>query len=173
MKFRYLFVVILLVFSAQAFAQTTTEKKSPTEADKVAVFDKNGEIRRGAEIGESKIVSIKDALADPEKFDGKTVRVDGFVVRSCKMKGCWAEIADAKDSKTSVRVTMKDHAFFIPLKSAGFRAVAEGYFRVKTLDAKHVKHLVEEDGAKFDKINEDGTVTEVAFVANGIVLTKE
>ena len=172
--FRYLFIVVLLAFSAQAFAQTqTTDKKSPTEADKVATFDKNGEIKRGAAIGDSKVVSIKDALANPSKYDGKTVKVEGYVVRSCKLKGCWAEIADAKDSKTSVRVTMKDHEFFIPLKSAGFRAKAEGYFRIKTLDAKHVKHLVEEDGAKFDKINEDGTVTEVAFVANGIVLTKE
>lgn len=172
--YRYLFILVLLVFSAQAFAQTKApEKKKATDADKVAVFDQDGEIKRGAALGDSKTVSLKDVLADPKKYEGKMVMLDGYVVRSCKMQGCWAEIGDEKKSKTSVRVTMKDHQFFIPLKSAGFRAKAEGYFKTKTIAAKQVKHLIEDDGAKFDKINEDGTVTELAFIASGIVLTKE
>ena len=53
------------------------------------------------------------------------------MVRSCKMEGCWAEVALKAEGK-SVRVKMKDHAFFIPLQSAGARRV-EGTFIVKTL----------------------------------------
>ena len=33
-----------------------------------------------------------------------------------------------------------------------------------------VDHMIEEDGAKFDNRNADGTVTEVSFVASGIEL---
>ncbi len=166
--------LIVLLFSAFAvFAQTSSGAKKPTDADKAVVFDADGRIVRGAALGDSKTVSLADVLAEPGAFAGETVRVSGFVVRSCKKEGCWAELGVEKDSKTTVRVTMKDHGFFIPLASAGFKADAEGVFSVNTLSKEKVKHLVEDDGAVFEKINEDGTVTEISFEAAGIVLTKE
>jgi hypothetical protein len=88
------------------------------------------------------------------------------------MEGCWAELASNKDGK-SVRVNMKDHSFFIPLKSAGSFARAEGVVSVKTLSKAQVDHMIEEDGAKFDKRNADGSVTEVSFEATGIELRRD
>ena len=85
------------------------------------------------------------------------------------MEGCWAELAADKNGK-SVRVTMKGHAFFIPLNSAGAFARAEGVFKVKTLSKGDVDHLINEDGAKFDNRNADGSATEVSFEATGIEL---
>ncbi|MBK8302069.1 MAG: DUF4920 domain-containing protein [Chloracidobacterium sp.] len=87
------------------------------------------------------------------------------------MEGCWAEVAENKDAK-SIRVKMKGHAFFIPLQSAGAKARVEGTFQVKTLTKAMVDHMIEEDGAKFDNRNADGTVTEVSFEATGIELKK-
>lgn len=177
MKNILILTVLVLIFSVSVFAQEGDEnsprKKKATEADKVAVFDTDGKIRRGAPIGDSKMVSLKQVFNEPEKYVGKTVRVKGFVVRSCKKEGCWAELGATKDSSRTVRVKMKDHAFFIPLKSAGFKAKAEGVFSVKTLSREEVRHLIEEDGAKFDKINPDGTVTEISFLASGIELSRE
>jgi hypothetical protein len=88
------------------------------------------------------------------------------------MEGCWAEVAENKDSK-SVRVNMKDHAFFIPLESAGAQARVEGSFQVKTLSKAMVDHMIAEDGAKFDNRNTDGSVTEVSFEATGIELKRK
>ncbi len=147
------------------------EKKKPSATDKTAVFDADGKIKRGAEIGTAKKVSLAKAIKNSNKYSGKAVRVEGVIVRSCKMEGCWMELAPTKDA-SSVRVKMKDHAFFIPLDSAGMRAKVEGVFSVKTLSKAEVDHLVNEDGAKFDKINPDGTVTEVSFEATGVELTK-
>ena len=110
-------------------------------------------------------------MKNPEKYAGKAVLVEGVIVRSCKMEGCWMELAPAKDAK-SVRVKMKDHAFFIPLEAAGMRAKAEGVFSVKTLSKAEVDHLINEDGAKFDNRDSDGTVTEISFEATGVELTK-
>jgi hypothetical protein len=87
------------------------------------------------------------------------------------MEGCWAEVAQDKDSK-SVRVKMKDHSFFIPLQSAGSLARVEGAVRIKTLTKAMVDHMIEEDGAKFDNRNADGTVTEVSLEATGIELKR-
>ena len=164
-------LILTLVLSFAAFAQEKMEAK-PTDADKQANFDASGMIKRGAPISSNaKKVSLAKVLADPSKYAGKTVRVEGVIVRSCKMAVCWAELAPGANSK-SVRVKMKDHAFFIPLQSAGFKAKAQGVFMVKTLTKKQVDHMIEEDGAKFENRNPDGTVTEISFEAAGIELRK-
>lgn len=163
-------LILALAFSFTAFAQDKMDKMSPTEKDKTEAIPTNGVLKRGAALGNSKKVSLAKVLANPSKFADKSVRVEGVIVRSCKMEGCWLELAPNKDAK-SVRVKMKDHAFFVPLDSAGAFAKAEGIFTVKTLSKEEVKHLVEEDGAKFDNINADGTVTEISFEATGVELT--
>jgi hypothetical protein len=128
-------------------------------------------MKRGMMSGMSSKVSLAKILKTPAKYSGKNVLVEGVIVRSCKMEGCWLELAPNATGK-SIRIKMKDHGFFVPLNAAGLNAKAEGVFTVKTLSKEEVEHLMNEDGAKFDKINADGTVTEVSFVASGVELSK-
>jgi hypothetical protein len=164
-------MVLVLALSVAAFAQEKMEMK-PTETDKTEAIPTSGVLKRGAALGNSKKVSLAKILENPSKYAGQSVRVEGVIVRSCKTEGCWMELAPKQDAK-SVRVKMKDHGFFIPLNSAGATAKAEGVFTVKTLSKEEVKHMIEEDGAKFDKINADGTVTEVSFEAAGVELSRK
>lgn len=164
-------MILMLAFSAAAFAQEKMEKK-PTDLDKTEAIPVGGVLKRGAALGNSKKVSLTKILANPSKYAGQSVRVEGVIVRSCKTEGCWMELAPSENAK-SVRVKMKDHGFFIPLNSAGAMAKAEGVFTVKTLTKEEVKHMIEEDGAKFDNINADGTVTEVSFEAAGVELSRK
>jgi hypothetical protein len=162
-------MILSLAFTASAFAQ---EHMKPTEADKQANFDQSGFIRRGAALSSSsKKVSLAKAMKNPGKYAGKNILVEGVIVRSCKMEGCWMELAPDKDSP-SVHITMKKHGFFIPLNSAGFKARAEGIITVKTLTKQQVDHLINDDGAKFDKRNADGSVTQVSFEAVGVELRR-
>ncbi len=163
--------ILTFVFTFSAFGQETKVSIEPTEQDKTAAIPSDGYLKRGEPIGKAKKISLEKAINDPAKYSGKLVQVEGVIVRSCKMKGCWAELAAKSDGK-SVRVTMKDHAFFIPLQSAGAMARAEGVFTFKTLTKAQVDHLINDDGAKFDNRNSDGTVNEVSFVASGIELKK-
>ena len=164
---------------AQTSKTTTTDNRNmskirdrkPFEYDNDSTFDENGVLKRGDLVGNAKAVSLAKVLKNPNDYVGKTVVVEGVIVRSCKMEGCWMELAPAKDEK-SVRVTFKKRAFFIPLDSAGMRAKAEGVFSVKTLSKEQVDHLITEDGAKFDNINKDGTATEISFEATGVELRK-
>jgi len=151
--------------------QLDKEKMKPTNTDKKAVFDASGKIKRGAAIGGAKRVSLIKAMKNPGKYSSKPILVEGVIVRSCKMEGCWMELAPTKDAQ-AVRIKMKDHAFFVPLDAAGLKAKVEGVMSVKTLSKAEVKHLIDEDGAKFDKINADGTVTEISFEATGVELSK-
>ena len=164
-------LTLALALSITAFAQEKEHAK-PTDKDKTEAIPTNAYLKRGAPLGGSKKVSLAKVMKDPNKYAGKSVRVEGVIVRSCKKEGCWLELAPKTDAK-SVRVTMKDHAFFVPLESAGANAKAEGTFKVKTLSKAEVEHLVKDDGAKFDNINADGTVTEISFEASGIELTRK
>lgn len=162
----------LLSLSLGSFAQEAMKTdKEPTEKDKTEAIPANSYLKRGAPIGKAEKADLAAVLKDPSKFAGKTVRVEGVIVRSCKMEGCWAELAPKEGAK-SVRVKMKDHAFFIPLQSAGAFARVEGVFSVKTLTKAQVDHMIEEDGAKFENRNADGTVSEISFEATGIELKK-
>ena len=170
-------VILAMALSLSGFAQEKMGKmdmdgRTPTEKDKTEAIPANGVLKRGAILGNSKKVSLTKIMANPSKYAGKTVMVEGVIVRSCKMEGCWMELAPSKDAK-SVRVKMKDHAFFIPLESVGAMAKAKGVFTVKTLTKEEVKHLIEEDDAKFDNVNKDGTVTEISFEATGIELARK
>ncbi len=147
-------------------------ERKPFEYDNESSFDAGGVLKRGDLVGKTNAVSLAKVLKKPGDYVGKTIIVEGVIVHSCKMEGCWMEIAPAKDAK-SARVTFKNRAFFIPLDSAGMRARAEGVFSMKTLSKKEVDLLKNEDGAKFGNINKDGTVTEVSFEATGVELTKQ
>jgi hypothetical protein len=165
-------MILISAFSMTAFAQEKVEKAKPTEKDKTEAIPNGSVLKRGAAIGNAKKVSLTKVMANPNKYAGKMVRVEGVIVRSCKMEGCWMELAPSKDAK-SVRVKMKDHAFFVPLDSAGATAQAEGVFAVKTLSKAEVDHLINDDGAKFENRNADGSVTEISFEAVGVELRRK
>ena len=166
-------ILLTIGFTFSAMGQEMGEKHGakPTDTDKTEAIPTSGSLKRGAAIGTSDKVSLNSVLKSPDKFSGKTVLIEGVVVRSCKSEGCWAEVAENKDSK-SIRVNMKDHSFFIPLQSAGSLARVQGTVAVKKLSKEQVDHLMNEDGAKFDNRSADGTVTEVSFEATGIELKK-
>ncbi|MBK6749963.1 MAG: DUF4920 domain-containing protein [Pyrinomonadaceae bacterium] len=172
MRSIFSFAIIVLAFSFSAFAQEKMGGTKPTDDDKTAAIPSDSYLKRGAPVGSAKKVSLAKVMKDPAKYAGKMVRVEGVIVRSCKTEGCWAELAPKADAK-SVRVKMKDHKFFIPLKSEGAIARAEGVFTVKTLSKAEVDHMIEDDGAKFPNRNADGTVSEISFEATGIELRKD
>jgi hypothetical protein len=179
MKKLFTLIIATLVFSVPAFSQDMKKhemkddgKPKATEKDKTEAIPVKGSLKRGAPLGKSDKVSLVALIAAPDDFKDRKVRVDGVIVRSCKMEGCWLELAPMEGAK-SIRVTMKGHAFFVPLSAAGSMAKTEGSVQVKTLSAEHVKHMIEEDGAKFDNINADGTVTEISFEATGVELTRK
>src|SRR5688572_3932428 len=169
-------LTITLAFSSAVFCQTELNSKgqpvSKNEQNAPVQLKSGDVITRGAALVKgTKKVSLEKVLGSPDKYAGKTVAVEGVIVRSCKKEGCWMEMA-AKEGGKSVRVTFGDHAFFIPLNAAGMKVRAQGVFKTNVLSKEKVDHLINDDGAKFDKRNADGTVTEVSFDATGVELTK-
>lgn len=127
-------------------------------------------IKRGVALNaDSPAVAFADVLKQPAKFAGKRVRIEGVVERVCQSEGCWMQIAPEAGAN-GIRVTFKDHSFFVPKDSKSMKFKAEGEFFVKVLDRAQVDHLVE-DGAKIER-KPDGTADEIRFVATGVELWK-
>jgi hypothetical protein len=92
--------------------------------------------------------------------------------------GCWMVL---KSGDKSVRVSFKDHAFFLPKDSAGMAAVMEGVFGPAAAAAGEGKHCDGEMAAgKHDEakhaegMHADARAgaKELTFVASGVELAK-
>lgn len=125
----------------------------------------------GEKLAAGETIPVAQVLADPSKWEGKVVRVEGLVRRACTKKGCWMEIvADGNESPTC-RVTFKDYGFFVPLDAAGSKATLAGTVEVAQVPRARVDHLAAE-GATFATVNEDGSASEVRIVATGVELRR-
>ena len=121
-------------------------------------------VKRGEAIpADATVTPLADVLAKPEAYTKETVVTEGVVEAACSQKGCWMQLG-------TMRVTFKDYGFFVPKDSKGMKGRIAGVTEIKTLSKADADHL-EHEGAKL-KRNEDGTASEVSFVATGVELTK-
>ena len=95
----------------------------------------------GAGVTITKATPIKELYASPDKFVGKTLRVDGVVTAVCTDMGCWLALGAADNPDQAVRFQAEhDGKIVFPLTMKGKPASAEGVF-VKIGDGD--KELVE------------------------------
>jgi hypothetical protein len=72
---------------------------------------------------------IAALYANPERFVGKTVRLDGVVTAVCEQMGCWMVLAESAESTRTVRFKVDhDGALTFPIAARGKHASAEGVF---------------------------------------------
>jgi hypothetical protein len=143
----------------------------PPQQAQAAAPQGGWKLTRGEALKGAPAVKLADLLAKPQAHDGKTILLEGQVRKACETKGCWMELATAKDSKgPGVRVTFKDYGFFVPLDSAGSMARVEGVVKVAELSEDRAKHY-ESEGAIVPR-GSDGKPREVQLVASGVELRR-
>jgi hypothetical protein len=162
---------------AAAQPAKAVEKKSeadchhPPQPETAAAPQGGWTLTRGEALKGAPAVKLADLLAKPQEHAGKTVLLEGQVRKACERKGCWMELATAKDAKgPGVRVTFKDYGFFVPLDSAGSMARVEGLVQVAELSDERAKHY-ESEGAIIPR-GADGKPREVQMVATGVELRR-
>ena len=113
----------------------------------------------GKKITLKKTTKISHILAEPKKFDGKKVLVEGPIVDVCEHRGCWMEIGSDKEFE-SIKFKVDDGVIVIPMDAKGKRARAEGIVSVKTKSVNEQieqgKKHAKETGEEFDA----STITE-------------
>jgi hypothetical protein len=80
--------------------------------------------RFGAEVKLRKPVNIAQLAANPAKFKGKAVRLEGTVKDVCQGSGCWVEVQDATGASFIARSL--DETVLLPRDCKGQHVVVQG-----------------------------------------------
>lgn len=125
----------------------------------------------GAAITADGAISTADLAKTMKEKNEATVKVEGEVITSCAMKGCWMDMKMADGSTMKVR--FKDYGFFVPTKGLeGKHAVIEGTATREVVDVATLKHYAEDAGKskeEIEKITEPRT--DLMFLADGVLIT--
>lgn len=85
------------------------------------------ETKYGAGVGNAPLVKISELLAQPDRYQGKVVRVEGLVTDVCAKRGCWMQLASDKEFQV-LQIKVDDGVMVFPLDAKGKMASAEGMF---------------------------------------------
>ncbi len=107
----------------------------------------------GEGISSTETMKVSELLADPDKYVGETVRVQGTAVAVCKHRGCWVSIASDVDGEF-VRFKVKAGVIVFPPEIMGETLIAEGVWTANKLDLETTKKLCANEaknaGEEFD-----------------------
>jgi hypothetical protein len=121
----------------------------------------------GSGVSKKAAVPVAQLLAEPGKYNGKTLAVEGEILGVCQNKGCWMTM---QDGGKEMRVRFKDYAFFVPKDCAGKTARIEGVFAVEMIPAEDARHYLEDEGKMEEAAKITAPVEGFTFMASGVIL---
>ncbi len=123
----------------------------------------------------TEVTPISEMFADPEKFDGQTVLVEGAAVAVCEHRGCWFSIASDVEGET-LRFKVEDGVMVFPPDIVGGIMRAEGVFTYNTLDLETTRKIcaknAEDAGEEFDPESVTECMTYNQISGSGAILLK-
>lgn len=125
-----------------------------------------GEKKYGKDLTLKNPTSVSEILANPEKYHGTSVLVEGTIVDVCEKKGCWIKIAGENEADV-IQIKVEDDVIVFPKEARGKWVRAEGKVFAKEYSVKELiareKHEAEEQKKKFDasSITEPKTVIRI------------
>ncbi len=170
---RILFPALVLSLGCTLVAQAPDAKPpvtpAPAAQDAAKKLDEARYDHFGAGMTEGTNVPVAEALADPAKYAGKTVRLEGVITSVCQTKGCWMHLGSEQNP---VMVKFKDYAFFVPKNASGRNAVLEGVVTMKQETVEQTRHYLEDAGKHEEakKITEGRKILTV--MASGVAIEK-
>ena len=124
---------------------------------------------------EFSILDLKNYKTNKQKFIDDTenlIKVEGEILSSCPMKGCWMKIKSEEDT---ILVRFKDYGFFVPKDGIiGDKTIVNGKLSVDTLSVDLLRHYAEDAGKSLEEINKivDPEIS-MTFLAEGVLIRKE
>jgi len=141
----------------------------------VSLLVASGPKKYGKDLTLKEPTKVADILANPEKYQGKLVQIEGKVTDVCAKMGCWIKI-ESGEGIEPVTVKVDDGVIVFPLEAKGKIARAEGIVSVKTMtEAERIaeaKHQAEENKKldSFDPSTITGSKTTVRIAGEGAVI---
>ena len=124
---------------------------------------------------EFSILDVKDYSSNKLDFLNNSenkIRIEGEVLSTCPMKGCWMKV---KADEDTILVRFKDYGFFVPTDGVtGNKTIINGKLKVDTLSIDLLRHYAEDAGKSHEKINEiNNPEVSLTFLADGVIIKKD
>lgn len=155
--------ICLFVFSCAKKEENTEEVNTPEEKTEVVA----DQTKFGVAVDVSNPFTLASLEKEMTTNDSLDCVVTGTVDKVCQKKGCWMTLK--KEDGSTVRVTFKDYALFMPKDLSGKEVVLHGMAKAKTESVDMLKHLAEDEGKSKEEIDAiTEPVTSLAIVADGV-----
>lgn len=161
-------ILPFLAIALLASCANNESKETKTDAAKTAVSAKAPQFfgEKITEDGATPSDSLKAMMGDKTELNCK---LSGKVDAVCQKKGCWMELKN--NDGTSLRVTFKDYAFFMPKDGAGLTAIVDGIAKVEVTSVADLQEYAKDDGkSKEDIAKITEPLKELVFEAKGVIL---
>ena len=150
------YILTILTFSVSFFIK----------AQSATTFEAFGELFDSSQV--NNYVAEKEVLL---KNPQNKVRLQGEILSTCPMKGCWMRMSVEQDT---ILVRFKDYGFFVPKSGAeGKSAIVNGNISVDTLSVAQLRHYAEDAGKPKSEVmaivNPEITIS---FLADGVLINK-
>ena len=132
-----------------------------------------GEAKLGKGVSVKSPTPIKEIMANPEKFLGKEVTIEGEITAVCQMQGCWIDVKDASCPE-AMQVKVNDGEIVFPKDGAGKKVLAQGTVEKLELTKEQyiekLKHDAMEGGKKTDPAKVTGGTTIYRLKGTGAII---
>ena len=124
---------------------------------------------------EFSILDVKDYSSNKLDFLNNSenkIRIEGEVLSTCPMKGCWMKV---KADKDTILVRFKDYGFFVPTDGVtGNKTIINGKLKVDTLSIDLIRLYAEDAGKSHEEINEiNNPEVSLTFLADGVIIKED
>ena len=129
----------------------------------------NNNYERYGELFETSEIINYELERDNFLNSSSKVKIEGEILSSCPMKGCWMKISVEKDT---VLVRFKDYGFFVPKNGIeGKSTIINGKLSVDTLSIAQLQHYAEDAGKSKEEIAliSKPEIT-ISFLADGVLI---
>lgn len=103
------------------------------------------------------VLKVDDVMKNAAKYEGKMVRVEGYVMAVCPGSGCWMELCQCKEpckhERLHVWFTFDKSTTRVPVEAVGHKAIAEGKLVMAELSVDEQRHFGEEKGMSREELN--------------------
>lgn len=104
-------------------------------------------------------VDIPVILDNPDDYLEKDVTIKGKIVKVCKKRGCWVELAAGEKYKT-LRVKVRDGEMVFPLSAMGKDAYATGQLEKQVMSVEEARKMFAHRAKEHKETFDPASITE-------------
>jgi hypothetical protein len=119
------------------------------------------------------LTEISKILASPNEFLESSITIEGTIVKVCKKRGCWMELASDKKFQT-LRIKVRDGDMVFPMTALGKTAYATGQLQALPLDLaqskRYLAYTAQEQQEEFDVNSVTEAITVYQISPTGVTI---